>query len=153
MIGSGPAPSVGDIGRWAFRADQLGIRNGRLRAPACDDLAGVAASLEAFDRLRSVDGAGHVGVLLTRAEEVGFIGAIAAATGGTIPTDARLICVEMSRSFDDSPIGAGPVVRVGDASSVFAPHLTGAMTEAAKSLAGRRSEFLFQRKLMAGGIV
>ena len=151
LIGSGPPASVGDIGRWAFRSDQLGVRSGQLRAPACDDLAGVAAALEAFDRLRSADGASHIGVLLTRAEEVGFIGAIAAATGGTIPEDTRLICVEMSRSFDDSPIGAGPVVRVGDASSVFAPELTGAMTEAAKSLAARRSEFVFQRKLMAGG--
>lgn len=148
---SGPPVRAGDLGRWAFPAAQLGIRSGRLHAPACDDLAGVAAALTALDRLRNVDGAGHVGVLLTRAEEVGFVGAIAAATDGTIAQDTRLICVEMSRSFAESPIGAGPIVRVGDATSVFSPWLTGVMTAAARDLAARSSGFEFQRKLMAGG--
>ena len=148
---SGPAVQPGDIGRWAFPARQLGIRAGRLYAPACDDLAGVAAALTALDRLRRVPGAGHAGVLLTRAEEVGFVGAIAAATDGTIAPETRLICVEMSRSFPESPIGGGPIVRVGDASSVFSPWLTDAMARAGRALAERSSTFTFQRKLMAGG--
>lgn len=148
---SGATVRPGDIGRWAFPAAQLGIRSGRLHAPACDDLAGVAAALTALDRLRNVEGAGHAGVLLTRAEEVGFVGAIAAATDGTIAPETRLICVEMSRSFAESPIGGGPIVRVGDASSVFSPWLTAVMAQAGRDLADRSSTFKFQRKLMAGG--
>ncbi len=148
---SGSGCEVGDIGRWAFTTRQLGIRGGHLYAPACDDLAGVSAALEALDRLRKVDAAAHVGVLLTRAEEVGFIGAIAAANTGTIREGTRLICVEMSRSFADSPIGGGPVVRVGDASSVFSPRLTEVMTHVAEELTRRKPGFRFQRKLMPGG--
>lgn len=148
---SGPPVLSGDIGRWAFADRQIGIRAGRLHAPACDDLAGVAATLTALDRVRKSRHSGHVGVLLTRAEEVGFIGAIAAATNGTIEQNTRLICVEMSRSYPDSPIGEGPVVRVGDASSVFSPWLTGVMASAGKDLAERRAGFRYQRKLMPGG--
>ncbi len=148
---SGPPVRPGDIGRWAFTDRQIGIRAGQLHAPACDDLAGVAATLTALDRLRTTRHAGHVGVLLTRAEEVGFIGAIAAAKNGTITQDTRLVCVEMSRSYADSPIGGGPVVRVGDASSVFSPWLTGVMASAGQDLALRNSRFRYQRKLMPGG--
>ena len=141
----------GAIGRWSFRSGSLGIRNGRLYAPGCDDLAGVAAVLAALDDLRKNPNAGHVGVLLTRAEEVGFVGAIAACTNGSFPQEARLVCVEMSRSFEESPIGAGPIVRVGDASSVFTPELTNRLSHIARSTAGSQAGFSFQRKLMPGG--
>ena len=61
----------------------------------------------------------HVALLFTRSEEIGFIGAIGAAREGTVPKGARLVCLENSRSFPhDSPIGAGPIVRVGDRLSV-----------------------------------
>lgn len=146
-----PSMRTGVIGRWAFRSGSLGMRNGRLYAPGCDDLAGVAAVLAALDDLRKKPMAAHVGVLLTRAEEVGFIGAIAACTNGVIPREARLICVEMSRSFADSPIGDGPIVRVGDASSIFSPEITNRLSRIAGSAAARDSGFRFQRKLMPGG--
>ena len=68
-----------------------------------------------------------------------------------IPRRARLICLENSRSFPESPIGGGPIVRVGDRMSVFEPSLTNdialMMTEHEK----RRSGFKWQRKLMPGG--
>lgn len=135
----------GSIGRWAFRADRLGIRRDRLHAHACDDLAGVAAALTAFDRLRK--SMSNVGVLLTRGEEMGFLGAIGACQTGTIPAGTRLICLETSRSFAESPIGAGPIVRVGDASTTFDPALTGAFAFIARQDLSRP----WQRKLMAGG--
>ncbi|MDH3306200.1 MAG: hypothetical protein OEO77_01570 [Acidimicrobiia bacterium] len=149
LRGSGPDVRPGDLGRWALPVRSLGIKSGRLQAHACDDLAGVAAVLAAFDGLR--EKAPHVGVLLTRAEEVGFVGAIAAGNLGSIPDGAELICVEMSRSFADSPIGAGPVVRVGDASSVFDASLTNRAAALAGRLAARPAGFAWQRKLMTGG--
>lgn len=136
----------GTIGRWYLDADTLGIRDGLLHAPGCDDLAGVAAALSVLERTHRQETSRHLGVLLTRAEEVGFVGAIAACDLGTIPAGAEVVCIETSRAFDWAPIGQGPVVRVGDRVSVFTPSLTGALAAVAADL-GRPT----QRKLMDGG--
>ena len=63
-----------DIAMWDLNAAR--VTKGLMQAPACDDLAGVAAALSAMDVLRAARSAGDVRGLLTRAEEVGFIGAI-----------------------------------------------------------------------------
>lgn len=136
----------GDVGRWFFGAKRGGAGERFLLAPACDDLAGVAAALAALDRARSYDSRRHFGVLLTRAEEVGFIGAIAACRAGTVPEGSRIVSVECSRAYDDSPLGAGPVIRVGDASSVFDHEISNRLAGAAAA-AGIKH----QRRLMAGG--
>lgn len=137
---------IGSVGRWRFAPPKLGVKRGLLHAPACDDLAGVAAALTALDQARKKPELRHFGVLLTRAEEEGLLGAIAAARDGTVTPDARVLSIEMSRSFADSPIGAGPVVRVGDVSSVFDADLTNQVTGVA-----REAKLPHQRKLMAGG--
>lgn len=134
---------------------------------ACDDLAALVAALVALDRLREKRAAGETvhdtRILLTRAEEIGFIGAIGASRDGFMPKDARIIALENSRSFPDSPIGGGPIVRVGDRVSVFSPGLTGAVAKVAERISGgsahvtasqKLSEgpgWRWQRKLMAGG--
>jgi endoglucanase len=93
-----------------------------------------------------------VGLLFTRAEEVGFVGAIAACKHKTVPKSARLICLENSRSFPtDSPIGAGPIVRVGDRLSVFEPTLTNQISMLVMEYQKTNPAFKFQRKLMPGG--
>jgi endoglucanase len=96
-------------------------------------------------------GCEHVGVLLTRAEEVGFIGAIAACEQRSVPKSARLLCLENSRSFPESPIGSGPIVRVGDRMSVFEPTLTNAVSMLMTDHAATNPTFKWQRKLMPGG--
>ncbi|HJU51883.1 MAG TPA: M20/M25/M40 family metallo-hydrolase [Acidimicrobiia bacterium] len=135
----------GDIARWHFSPNRLGYRNGRLAARACDDLAGVAASLIALDRA-AASRLHHFSVLLTRAEEVGFVGAISAAKLGTIPDGARVLSIECSPASADAPLGAGPVVRVGDAASIFSSDLTNRVSTLMRS-----SGLSYQRKLMAGG--
>lgn len=135
-----------DLGRWFFPLSATGVSGSMLRAPACDDLAGVAAVLSALDRTRKDPTLGHFGVLLTRAEEEGLLGSIGAARHKTIREDARVISVETSRAFPESPIGAGPVVRVGDASSIFSSELTNRVAAIAKS-----GSVKHQRKLMPGG--
>src|SRR5690606_8527437 len=65
---------------------------------------------------------------------------------GTLPAGARILSIECSRSFADSPLGAGSIVRVGDASSVFDHRLTNLVSSAAKE-----SGIAHQRKLMDGG--
>lgn len=145
----------GAFGTW----DLPGFRHAR-RAPdlletrAADDLAGVAAILavlEAVDRIdpdRRVD----VRALLTRAEEVGFAGAIAAARGRTLPAAARIVAIEASQALPHAPQGAGPILRVGDRTSIFDDGLTRWLARVADELAGARgTRFAWQRRLMDGG--
>ena len=148
-----PSLADGDVGRWAFPAAKITGRGDRriLRTHACDDLAAAAAALCAFDRIRRRKGQEHVGLLFTVAEEVGFIGAIGAATNGIIPKAARLVCLENSRSFPESPIHGGPIVRVGDRMTVFSPELTNEISTLMIAHAATDPKFKWQRKLMAGG--
>jgi endoglucanase len=141
---AGPSPEPGDIARWHFARRR--ISPGRLAAPAFDDLAGCAAGLVALDRARQRPGLTHFGVLLTRAEEMGFVGAIHAALSGSVPEEARILSIETSRASADAPVGAGPVIRVGDGSSVFDAEMTNRVTTAV-----RDSGLTHQRKLMSGG--
>lgn len=143
----------GDVGRWRLRgrgAKPSVVKN-LLYAPACDDLAGVAAALSVLDNLRRRKGFEHVGVLLTRAEEIGLVGAIGAARDRTVPRESRLICLENSRSFRDSPIGAGPILRVGDFTGVFHADLTNLLSLILREYQKRKPDFRWQRKLMPGG--
>jgi endoglucanase len=138
------AIAAGEIAMWRFRP-----RNppkGRFLAPACDDLAGCAAALAALDRARARPELRHYGVLLTRAEEVGFLGALHAAKHQTVPLDARILSIETSRELPDAPIGAGPIIRTGDRVTVFDRELTNRLTAAA-----REAGLAHQRKLMDGG--
>jgi endoglucanase len=140
-------------------------------------LAAAAAALAAFDALVTPPLRGGSSVppesatesrgtpirlLFTRAEEIGFVGALAACRAGTMPKNARVIALENSRSFDDSPIGGGPIVRVGDRLSIFSPSLTAAVAAVAERIAGgppptasqklsSAPAWKWQRKLMAGG--
>jgi putative aminopeptidase FrvX len=140
----------GSIARWKFPKPQ--VKKGIVHTHACDDLAAVAAALAAFDSTARDASLAHVALLFTRSEEIGFIGAIGAAREGTVPKGARLVCLENSRSFPhDSPIGAGPIVRVGDRLSVFTPELTNRIGDIAAAHAKDNASFKFQRKLMPGG--
>lgn len=140
---------------------------GIIHTNACDDLAAVAAALSAIDELAMLESTGNeVGdtrVLFTRSEEVGFIGAIGASRDGFMPKGSRIIALENSRAFTDSPIHGGPIVRVGDRISIFSPELTGAVAKVAERIAGgpaaptasqkisEMPKWKWQRKLMAGG--
>jgi len=149
----GESVQIGDIARFVFDTSDVvpRIEGGILHSYACDDLAAVAAALAAMDLLRMRAGMSHVGLLFTRAEEVGFVGALAACKARSIPKRARLICLENSRSFTESPIGDGPIVRVGDRMSVFEPSLTNDISLLVAEHQKKHTRFRFQRKLMPGG--
>jgi endoglucanase len=152
LEGRGASLRTGDVGRWALSGGgKPAIAQGHLHAPACDDLAAVAAALSCLDLLCRRGAGAAAGLLLTVAEEVGFIGAIAACKHKTIPRRARLVCLENSRSFAESPVGAGPIVRVGDRMSVFTPDLTNAVALLATEHQKANPGFRFQRRLMPGG--
>ncbi len=155
-----PAVPIGAIGRWPLPRARVVEREGvgaLLEAPACDDLAALAAALEALDALAQEEESPPrpVQLLLTRAEEVGFVGAVAACRLQTLRPQARVLALECTRAFADAPLGGGVIVRVGDRLSVFDPALTAACLELAKRAHQRAAQegasVRYQRRLMAGG--
>ncbi|GMU24619.1 MAG: hypothetical protein AMXMBFR13_46930 [Phycisphaerae bacterium] len=139
----------GSIGMWDF-PDPV-IRGQRVHARACDDIAGLAAVLSAFDRLWDGRGAVDIYATFTRAEEVGFAGAIALSRNGLLPRGARIVAVEISSEIPGVNMGAGPILRVGDRTAIFTPGLTAFCRHVAEDLANQDRTFTFQRKLMDGG--
>lgn len=136
-------------GMWDLPEPEL--RDGNVHARGCDDIAGCAAMLALLERLSTEKVRGEVYCLFTRAEEVGFIGAIGAAKSGTIPRKLPIIAIETSKALAPEMIGAGPVLRVGDKSSIFTPDLTAFCHNIAQRHAKKHPDFKWQRKLMDGG--
>jgi endoglucanase len=90
--------------------------------------------------------------LFTRGEEVGFIGALSVVRGRALPRGARIVSIEASLALPQAPQGAGPILRVGDRTSVFDDGLTRWLAQVATDLAAaKRSRFRWQRQLMDGG--
>lgn len=123
----------------------------RLYTKAADDLVGVFCILqtarELFSGRRRVQP--FIG-LLSRAEEVGFVGAIAHLQLGWLKRRGRgliAISLEASRTLPGAEIGRGPIVRLGDRRTVFDPDALQVATELANGLLDGR----FQRRIMDGG--
>ncbi|MBC7387012.1 MAG: hypothetical protein H7301_12735 [Cryobacterium sp.] len=119
-----------------------------LYTKCADDLIGVFAIVETAIALKKKKSP-FIG-LLTRAEEVGFIGTLAHLELGWFKSAKRpLLCVslETSRTLPGADIGKGPVVRLGDKKNIFHSGATTVFSElAAKVLPGKH-----QRRIMDGG--
>jgi len=122
----------------------------RIIGTACDDLVGVAVALATLERCLEIDMA--VSVLLTRAEETGFGGMLAAVSEGNLERDLVYVNIECSSCRAGAPLGAGPVIRVGDRRWVFDAGVTGALATVARDLDGKNESFRVQRRLMDGGV-
>jgi endoglucanase len=125
----------------------------KIYAKAADDLVGVfaiiATALELHKKSRGKKSPPFLG-LLTRAEEVGFVGAIGHfeldwLAGARRPVIA--VSLETSRTLPGALIGKGPVVRLGDRRTVFHPGYLKVLTDVAQdTLPGKH-----QRRVMDGG--
>ena len=118
---------------------------------AADDLVGVTAILWLLAEAARQRGSRPVIGALTRAEEIGLIGATLLAESRRLPDDALVISLEASRELPGARIGDGPVVRVGDRTSTFSPAAEALLSAAAARLAKREPSFRYQRQLMSGG--
>lgn len=143
------AVTRGAVGMWDF--PEPAIKGTRLYARGCDDVAGVAAIMAALDILAAGRSPVDVYATFTRAEEVGFAGAIAGAQHDLIPRNARVVAVETSSEIPGVKMGDGPILRVGDKMAVFTPSLTAFCRRVADDLAKRDKTFTYQRKLMDAG--
>jgi len=120
-------------------------------SPACDDLVEVSIVLALLRRLALGEARGSVHVLFTRAEEIGFAGALAALKSKTPLAPMPTISLEASKARGFARVDGGPVLRVGDRLSTFDSRITHWMETAFRDLQTARPGTLYQRLLMAGG--
>jgi endoglucanase len=144
LLATAPIREFGDFGMWDLPAFVL--EGDWIHSRACDDLIGCAMIVATFHELATARAAGSVYGVFTRAEEVGFIGAIQLAKSRRLPSDVTVVSLETSPVWPPAAIGAGPIVRVGDRISVFDPVTAEYFVEIAKS-----QNLRYQRCLMAGG--
>jgi len=127
------------------------IRDNRLHARVCDDIAALAGIICMLDEICRNGGRAPTYAFFTRAEEVGFAGALAAVADKTIPRRTLVVAVENSLAITGVGMGDGPVLRVGDRLSVFTPAVAAYCRVVADRLAEDDKTFKYQRKLMDGG--
>jgi len=149
----GPCPLANTVyGGFSFRAP-VWRQGQRLYTKAADDLVGVfaivATALDLFGKRRSRRSPPFLG-LLTRAEEVGFVGAIGHFSLGWLETARRpvvAVSLETSRTLPKALIGHGPVVRLGDRRTVFSADYLEVLSEVAR----RALPGAHQQRVMDGG--
>lgn len=133
-------------GGFVFR-EPYWIEDSKIYTQVADDLIGCFAIVSTF--LSSKKKTPFIG-LITRAEEVGFIGAIAHFELGLYKKAKRpvvAISLETSRQLPNAEIGKGPIVRLGDRKSVFHSAYTNLLSELAQKLLPGKH----QRRIMDGG--
>lgn len=145
----GPKPEPGDFA--VFDLPALGRKNNRLKMRAADDLIGVAAIVAALSDLGSHESPIEAWGIFTRAEEVGFHGAVAMAMESKLPRDLTLVSIECSRAIAPIELGKGPVVRLGDRTGPFDPKACALLQGAAKTLTEGRPKVPLQSGMMTGG--
>ncbi len=134
-----------------WELEDFAVRDGLIHGRACDDLIGVAAILATLIEAKNSRSPSWLIGAITRAEEIGFGGALALASARSLPRDALVVSLETSRELPPVEMGAGVIVRVGDRSSIFDPQATRFLAEVAGDHAKVERTFKYQRALMQGG--
>jgi putative aminopeptidase FrvX len=154
VLSAARAVPRGAYGIWDLPLFRFTRRRDLIEACAVDDLAGLSGILCLLDAVDRIDRTRRADVraVFTRAEEVGFVGALSIARNRRLPKASRIVAIEASMALPDAPQGGGPIVRVGDRTSVFDDPLTRAISAVGQKLAGPKgTAFAWQRKLMDGG--
>lgn len=125
------------------------VKDGWLRSRSVDDLLGCAVSLEALRRLAKAKAKTNLTVLLNRAEEVGFVGALDMILSRELPAGDSYLSIESSRELPGSRPGGGPTIRLGDRASAFDPNLVALLDAAAANIKRRGRKV--QRLRLTGG--
>lgn len=127
------------------------VKKGQIHGRACDDLIGVASILATMIELKRRRARVHVMGVIARAEEIGFLGAMAVAARKELPKNSLVISLETSRELPGVKMGQGVILRVGDRTSIFDSDAMRFLGEVATSLKEQKKDFQFQRGLMSGG--
>ncbi|MCM2303663.1 MAG: M20/M25/M40 family metallo-hydrolase [Elusimicrobia bacterium] len=124
-------------------------KDGWLLSRSVDDLLGCAIGLEAMRRLAKARAKVNLTILLNRAEEVGFVGALDMIRSGVLSPLDSYLSIESSRELPGSKPGGGPTIRLGDKATAFDPNLTALLDDAAEALRKRGTKV--QRLRLTGG--
>ena len=141
---SHPVEWFGPFGMW--KLTPFDLREDIISARVCDDLIGCAAIIALFMELEEKEANAEVFGIFTRAEEVGFNGALALVKDWPLPEGVRFVSLETSSPRGGAEIGKGPAIRVGDRASVFDDAITAELVDAATE-----KKIPFQRCLLDGG--
>jgi putative aminopeptidase FrvX len=136
--------SFGDFAMWDL--PPFDCRDEQIHGRACDDLMGCSEIIALFRDLEAQRADVHCLGIFTRAEEVGFVGAIKLARAGILPPKTTVFSLETSTPRGGARIGAGPIVRVGDKMSIFDGPGTSRLLELAQA-----NDIPVQRCLLDGG--
>lgn len=134
-----------------WELEDFAVRNGRIHGRSCDDLIGVAAILATLIELKRTRARAHVMGVVSRAEEVGFQGALTVAKSKLIPADALVVSLETSKELPPTKMGQGVILRVGDRASTFDSGAMRFLAEVAAGIQTSDSSYRYQRALMFGG--
>jgi putative aminopeptidase FrvX len=134
-----------------WELEDFTVRKGQIHGRACDDLVGVASILATMIVLKQTRARVNVIGVISRAEEIGFHGALALASSKVLPKDSLVVSLETSRELPPVRMGGGVIIRVGDRTSIFDSAATRFLMEVGDDLKKRSTSFQFQRALMYGG--
>lgn len=144
-----PFPAGAEFGMWDLPVARF--TRDRFTNRSCDDLVGIATMTALLIDLAESDTRGELYALYTRAEEVGFHGALASLKTSPALPKIPLLSLETSNARGFAKFGAGPILRVGDRTSIFTPSVTAWMHQSLEALKKAAPETIYQRLLMGGG--
>ena len=134
-----------------WELEDFALRKGQIHGRACDDLVGVASILATLITLKKSRARVNVIGVISLAEEIGFHGALVAATSKVLTKNSLVVSLETSRELAPAKMGQGVIIRVGDRTSTFDSAATRFLMEVAGDLKQEQGDFQFQRALMYGG--
>ena len=126
-----PVREFGDFAMWDL--PEFEIHGSQIHSRVCDDLIGCAAIVALFHELERLEQEATCYGIFTRAEEVGFVGAIQLAQNWPLSPDVCFVSLETSMPVPGIEMGAGPVIRVGDRMSVFDTVVSGDLAFSAEA--------------------
>jgi endoglucanase len=134
----------------AFKFPGFILKKGKIVTKSADDLAGCVMALGALIDLKKNKSVKALGIF-TRAEEVGFVGCWHMLEKKILPKTTKIISLEASRTLPGALLGEGPVVRLGDATTLFDSEFALFVTKVAQELKLKDPSFKFQKRVMDGG--
>ena len=139
----------GDFGAWdlvPFRR-----RGDFIDTKGADDLVGCAVMIASLKELKKRRVNQRVLALFTRAEEIGFIGTLGMIQERFLPPATKVISLETSKALPGVTFGGGPVIRLGDRTSMFHHRMVHFMDYVAQEIRKKDRAFVCQRRVMDGG--
>lgn len=136
----------------AFDFPYLQYDGDRIVGRVCDDLLGAISILATVEEILTKQLDLTFLAIFTRAEEVGFVGALALLENPMISKSLPIVGLECSAARGgNATIGDGPIVRVGDRIATFDPSISAFLRDCAEELVKEDSNYHYQRRLMQGG--